>query len=58
MDAFDFRNEQLNRILDLAEALGGPEVLFQELLLRMSNGELEEFADDIQTNYSEELGEV
>lgn len=55
MDAFDFRNEQMDRILDMAETPGGQEFLFRELLARMSNGELKEFADDMAIEFEEEL---
>lgn len=55
MNAFDFRNAQVDRIFEMAEALGGVEVLFNELLVRMSNDELREFAEDIESFYNEEL---
>lgn len=53
MDAFDFRNEQVNRIMDIA-SVAGEDTLFRELLVRMSNSELEDFAVDMETFYGED----
>jgi hypothetical protein len=51
--AFDYRNLQMDRIFDMADRVGGVEVLFNELLVRMSNTELREFAEDMESFYDE-----
>ena len=53
MNAFDYRNMQMDRIFDMADRVGGVEVLFNELLVRMSSTELREFAEDMESFYDE-----
>jgi hypothetical protein len=55
MDAFEFRGEQVRRILEIAEAVGGEDILFRELLYRMSNDELKDFADDMMQLFGDYL---
>ena len=55
MDAFEFRAEVVSRIFDIALAVGGEDILFREVLARMSNDELREFADDMALVFEEDL---
>lgn len=52
MDAFDYRRDVMNRILDLTERLGGGDAVLSDILICLNNETLGEVVD-----YLDELAE-
>lgn len=54
MDAFDFRSKQVDRVLNVSDLVGDITVL-KELLSMLSNSELKNFADHLETYFDDFL---